>query len=568
MRGAPSSSHRQDNFSPHFDFDNSFLQQQQQQQQQGPSPFPQSVGAGGWEANITDQQVKAWEASKKRVNFGIMSAVKGAAKVLPAQFRLDREGVRLHAERQKRLMMAKLEEEKRHTERVRVREERRMESVRLREAKRWERQQERAVEKARVDEQRRIDYAAGFRHSSEDESASSINSHSSDGTARGEHAFSVRAMRNVSGVLAPVLPVSMRSDKEGRRLYRERQRRDKSLRKAKRQRQRDRDKRFRERCRERERRRDARLQLDEQKRQQRRARWEEARAAALSKTVGAGVAGFGSDLTFEFKDEEEDDMFAAVRGSDSASVSRSDDSLSEDEGVKGVLAGLTMWLPAEMRLDKEGRELASERRRTLRQESRERARRNRNRQREKSLKLRRKEKMKREKIRAAAAANELAERRRQERLEEGLGIDIGDAAEEAVAMATALEMAADGSHSDSTLSEGDSDSIEPPKTAWEYMKHLTKVLPKPMRFDEKSLAQARKKMRLKMRLKRAAKSRMKERKARYSERVAHKQAVLDARSAQRDRAVAEHKVPPPLGSCLDSLTNINVSFPCQPVSCY
>jgi len=128
-RGAPSSSHRQDNFDPHFDFGSSFQQQQQQQQQQlGPGPFFQSVG-GGRKTQITDQQLKAWEASKKRVNFGIMSAVKGVAKVLPAQFRLDKDGRRLHAERQKRLMMAKLEEEKRHAERVRVREERRMEGV-------------------------------------------------------------------------------------------------------------------------------------------------------------------------------------------------------------------------------------------------------------------------------------------------------------------------------------------------------------------------------------------------------------------------------------------------------
>ena len=100
---------------------------------------------------ISDIELRRWEQSQRRVNFGVLSLVKGACKALPARFRLDREGRAIHAERQKRLMTMRLEEERRREDRTRVREQRRMHPLRLKEEKRWERQQERAAARARRD---------------------------------------------------------------------------------------------------------------------------------------------------------------------------------------------------------------------------------------------------------------------------------------------------------------------------------------------------------------------------------------------------------------------------------
>jgi len=363
------------------------------------------VGHGQNQLQFSDDDLVAWQRNQRRVNLGIRSFLKGVMKALPARIRYDKEGKRIHNERQRRAMASTIEEEKRKLESQQAAEQRRDEQARRKEARRWERHQQKEAARIRRDEQRRIDFEAGFRHSSEDEQdfGDSDSSEEVGETLQ----FGVRLGRKVSAIMAPILPAYVRVDREGRRIYKEREAKAKLMRKERRQRQRERDKRYKERVKEREERRIQKAAAKEQARKERERKRQEDQLNRIAN--GQSVDGVE-------RDDDDDRLSDEIFHDDSdSSLERSSDSLDEYTGYRAAISEMTSFLPLPLRYDREGRRLRQERTKTRKQAERDRARRARNRQRERSLRLLKKEKLRREKLRAASRANEIAEKKRQVR---------------------------------------------------------------------------------------------------------------------------------------------------------
>jgi len=211
----------------------------------------------------------------------------------------------------------------------------------------------------------------------------------------------------------------------------------------------------------------------------------------------------------------------------------SDESVVEYTGIIRRLADLTKYLPAQVRLDREGQVIRKQRAKTHRKEQRHRERTLRHKHRLHVRRVKLQEKRKR----AVLARREALEKKREEReqlaFERRLKLTQGgqgnsDEDEELAALhADMLETQLDDDSSIDTqgpVMENDSTMIN-------YVANMTKSLPYPLRMDSATRRARRRRLRQKNRDRKASLQRKKEREHRYRERRA---AQLARRALKKD----------------------------------
>ena len=304
---------------------------------------------------------------------GVKKTVGTLTRWLPAYLRMDKEGRIIHGERVRTYnkgvatnLKAIASREKQRAIQTRIRETRKrrkmrrqMEKRNLRRLDTLRRKQE--AQDARANGATAVNQAEAL-HESDSDTVSVMSDDDMNGVAE-----------QVAAFFAPVLPVSLRADREGRRLYRERQRRQNHLEREKRERVRERERLRRQKVEARETKRSARREVKAAAREERAERHRVLRAAGVD-VSDSDVSGGEEEWTFNEEGQRvRRDTGVAASDTDVSSV-RSDESLVEYRGVLGAVAGAIRWLPASLRLDTEGQYIHKERTKTARRLERHRLR--------------------------------------------------------------------------------------------------------------------------------------------------------------------------------------------------